>query len=261
MAIPYDAELPRHKTLIQHSFFMGMYEVTVGEFTKFVEASGFHTEAEKSNQGGLGFDSDTGLFSRTKAYTWRNPGWAQDENHPVVNLSWNDAVSFARWLSDKEHMLYRLPTEAEWEYACRAGTQTRFWTGNDDSSLEGAENIADSSLDNFSKRVQSAYDPIFQLWNDESPFTSPVGSFAPNPFLIYDMHGNVSEWCDDWFDPAYYRTTLTANPTGPSHGVYRAFRGGNFYSSPRNCRSSTRNASTPDFTSCWLGFRLVAIPP
>jgi formylglycine-generating enzyme required for sulfatase activity len=127
-------------------------------------------------------------------YHWRATGWKQTKQHPVVNVSWNDAVAFCQWLSKKEGKTYRLPTEAEWEYACRAGTTTRFSFGDADANLKDYANVADRSVqEKFDAKAYSDYG--FMDWDDGYPFTSPVGSFKANAWGLYDMHGNVCQWC------------------------------------------------------------------
>lgn len=133
---------------ITKPFYLGAYEVTVGEFRKFVEDSGYKTDAEKDGIDSWAFNTKTGKLEpegRKPEYTWRNPGWEQTDDHPVVNVTWNDAVAFCEWLSRKEGATYRLPTEAEWEYACRAGTTTRFWSGDDPETLAAAGNVRDAT--------------------------------------------------------------------------------------------------------------------
>ena len=138
-------ETPWHRVLISKPFYLGAHEVTVGQFRRFVNATGYKTDAEAGGVNANGFTSETG-FSTDQQYNWRNPGFAQTDDHPVVNVTWDDAVAFCRWLSDKEGKRYRLPTEAEWEYACRAGTTTRFPNGDQEDRLREIANIADASL-------------------------------------------------------------------------------------------------------------------
>ena len=130
-----DDEKPRHRVQITRPFYLGTTPVTVGQFRRFVEATGYRTEAERDGQGGYGWDEQAASFKKDPKYTWRSPGFAQGDDHPVVNVSWNDAVAFCDWLGRSEGQVYRLPTEAEWEYSCRAGTSSRYWFGDDPEGL------------------------------------------------------------------------------------------------------------------------------
>src|SRR5262249_29639241 len=137
----------QHDEEIRKPFYMGKYPVTVKQFRAFVDAKLYQTEAEKSGKGGWGYTGKRGFpFEQDPRFSWRNPGFDQDDAHPVVNVTWKDAQAFCKWLSQKEGRTYRLPTEAEWEYACRAETTSRFYSGNDDEDLEDVANIADRAF-------------------------------------------------------------------------------------------------------------------
>ena len=114
----------QHEVEITKPFHMGVYTVTVGQFRQFVKDAGYKTEAEKDGAGGWGYNAARKAFDSDQKYNWQNVGWEQTDDHPVVNVTWNDAVAFCDWMSKKEDKQYRLPTEAEWEYSCRAGTTT-----------------------------------------------------------------------------------------------------------------------------------------
>ena len=139
-------EKPQHRVRITRPFYLGVTEVTRGQFRGFVDETGYQTEAEKDGKGGWGWNEETKELEQNPRYTWRNPGFEQTDEHPVVNVSWNDARAFVAWLSRKEGRTYRLPTEAEWEYACRAGTTTRYFCGDDPESLAAVGNVADGTL-------------------------------------------------------------------------------------------------------------------
>jgi len=128
----HDDEKPAHKVTISKPFYLGRCEVTVEQFRRFVEATGYTTDAEKGTgfRGAFGWDRATMDFKMNEEFSWQNTGFAQADSHPVVNVSWNDAMEFCNWLSRQEGKTFRLPTEAEWEYACRAGTTTRYFHGN-----------------------------------------------------------------------------------------------------------------------------------
>ena len=227
---------------IAKPFYLGRYEVTVEQFRRFVEETGYATDAEKGTgfQGAFGWDRDTMEFKMNDKYSWRNTGFAQADSHPVVNVSWNDAMEFCTWLGNKEGKRCRLPTEAEWEYACRAGTQTAFSFGDDAGQLG---------------------DYAWYFENSDSK-ARKVGQKKPNPWGLYDMHGNVAEWCNDVYAADYYARSPTRNPPGPDDGEKYVLRGGAWNSRPAGCRSATRVGENPGFQdACFardaIGFRCV----
>jgi serine/threonine-protein kinase len=251
----FDSEKPLHRVRITKPIYFGACEVTVGQFRQFVTDSGYNTEAERSGTGGEAYDPKRRKFMPQPELTWKNPGFPQTDSCPVVQISWNDAVVFFEWLSRKEEQRYRLPTEAEWEYACRAGTTTRFYFGDDPKNLHQFGNVLDASA------RQELPEPRIAA-SDGYGFTSPVGSFGPNGFGLYDMHGNVWEWCSDWldFDSPYYPVSATDDPQGPASGRHRALRSGTWYNGPHNCRSASRFSGPPDTHNYVTGFRAVRIP-
>jgi formylglycine-generating enzyme required for sulfatase activity len=233
-------EQPRGEVEIARPYGIGRHEVTVGQFRRFVQESGYRTEAERDGDGCNGLNLATGRIERRAEWVWSAPGFEQSEHHPVVCVSWADAQAFCRWLGDRENCTYRLPTESEWEAACRAGTTTLFATGPDAASLKGAANVGDLSLRRRWSGAAAA-----AAWDDGFVMTAPVGSFQPNGFGLCDMHGNVGEWCQNWFDDPR---------TG---GRWRAVRGGSWYNTPTSCRSSGRHDSLPTDRSTTNGFRVV----
>ena len=198
---------------ITKPFYLGTYHVTRGQFRQFVADTGYKTDAEKGEKpGAWGWDPDKKEFGFNEKYSWRNAGFEQTDEHPVVNVSWNDAVAFCKWLSQKEGKTYRLPTEAEWEYACRAGTTTRYYSGDDPETLAKVGNVADAAA--------KAKFPDWKYTikaNDGYVFTAPVGKFKPNAFGLYDMHGNAWQWCADWYGADYYAKSPADDPTGPDY--------------------------------------------
>jgi formylglycine-generating enzyme required for sulfatase activity len=259
------SEKPRHEVTISKAFYLGKHEVTRGQFRKFVEAIRYQTEAEKDGYGGTGYDEKTGHYygpgfdvetgkywsGDKTSFSWKNTGFVQTDDHPVVNVSWNDAKKFCSWLSTKEHKPYNLPTEAEWEYACRAGTTTRFYGGNSEETLEKTANIADASK---RRKVQDGTLP--EKWDDGYPFTAPVGKFAANPFGLQDMDGNVCEWCQDRFGEHYYANSDKQDPQGPSTGFARILRGGSFDHYARHCGAASRSWDAPVGRFHNRGFRV-----
>ena len=194
-------------------------------------------------------------FDFNENYSWRNAGFEQTDEHPVVNVSWNDAVAFCKWLSKKEGKTYRLPTEAEWEYACRAGTTTRYYSGDDPETLAKVGNVADATA--------KAKFPDWK-WtikaSDGYVFTAPVGKFKPNAFGLYDMHGNAWQWCADWYGADYYTKSPTDDPTGPSTGSFRVLRGGSWYTRRRVLPFGVPPRHGPGLRNFVLGFRASLVP-
>jgi formylglycine-generating enzyme required for sulfatase activity/predicted Ser/Thr protein kinase len=245
-----DSEGPQHEVEITKAFYMGAYPVTKGQFAAFVKDDGYQTEAEKDHKGGLGFNTTTARWVQKPEYTWRHTGFGQGDDHPVVDVSWNDATAFCAWLSKKEGKTYELPTEAEWEYACRAGTTTRFWWGDADASIQGNANIADASLKEKCPRAA-----LTVPWYDYYAFTSPVGTFKPNPWGLYDMAGNVWQWCADDYGP--YQEGSVKDPKHRESTNKRVLRGGSWWSAPLNCRSANRLNYDPAPRVDNFGFRVV----
>jgi serine/threonine protein kinase/formylglycine-generating enzyme required for sulfatase activity len=239
------------RVAVREPFRISSCEVAVAQFRRFVEGAGYVTAAEKTEKGGAvpspsesprAFETED-RDSPAGPLCWKDPGFPQDENHPVVHVSWNDAVAFCRWLSAKEGRTYRLPSNAEWEYTCRAGTNTKFYTGEAETSLRGAANVLDKSAQRIAgyKRVGPRY---LALWDDGHPFTSPVASFEPNAFGLYDMHGNVWERCEE----VPYR----------SDGAPTIARGG-AHDTPVRHASCDYAIWFPTAFAAWtIGFRVVA---
>ena len=248
----FDSEHPQHRVRITRPFYMGTYHVTRGQFRQFVAKTGYKTDAEKrEHPGGMGWNAETKKFGFAEKYSWRNAGFEQTDEHPVVDISWSDATAFCKWLSQRENHTYRLPTEAEWEYACRAGTTTRFSSGDDPETLAKVGNVADAAA--------KAQFPDWKFTikaNDGYVFTSPVGSYKPNAFGLYDMHGNAWQWCSDWYNDEYYTTSPTNDPQGPKTGFEHVFRGGSWGSSAGRCRSAYRNIYFPGTGDDFQGFRV-----
>jgi formylglycine-generating enzyme required for sulfatase activity len=183
-------------------------------------------------------------------------------NQNMLNVNWFDAVAFGEWLSKKEGRKYRLPTEAEWEYACRAGTESRFITGESIDQLQAIANLQDETLRALRPKFSNSETVSFFTkgvpWDDAYAFSAPVGSFRPNAFGLYDMLGNAAEWCSDWHSQDYYHTSPTADPTGPLDGKGRIVRGGAFLHHPQCCRVTWRIGGTPTYHNYIIGFRVVA---
>jgi formylglycine-generating enzyme required for sulfatase activity len=253
----YENEHPLHRVKITNPFYLGVHEVTVGQFHKFVSATGDKTEPERDGKGGYGWNESKEKFEgRNPKYNWRNTGWKQTDEHPVVNVTWNDAVGFCEWLSRKDGRKYRLPTEAEWEYACRAGTTSLYQSGDDSESLARVGNLADGTA---KAKLANSSSWTYIRARDGYVFTAPAGKFQPNAFGLFDMHGNVWEWCSDWYGKDYYGQSPVTDPQGPSSGTSRALRGAAWGSNPQRMRSAGRDRRGSGDRNYSIGFRVVGV--
>ena len=216
-----ETELGRQDDEVQHQvtltkpFLLGVHEVTQGQWQAVMGTT-----------------------------PWKGKQYVKEgDDYPATYVSWNDAVEFCRQLSEKEGLEYRLPTEAEWEYACRAGTTTAYSFGDDASELG-----------EYAWYRENA-------WDAGQKYAHTVGQKKPNPWGLYDMHGNVFEWCQDWGGD--YPSESVTDPAGPSSGSIRVCRGGSWVSKAEWCRSSLRNGSPPSFGSTAYslhGFRVTCVP-
>ncbi|MCU0980876.1 MAG: formylglycine-generating enzyme family protein [Pirellulaceae bacterium] len=232
---------------ISEPFWMAETEVTVGQFRKFVEETGYKTDAERYARGAAVWIN--GKWVWQKGRNWRSPGFDQDDTHPVTCVSYHDAIAYCKWLSERTGKGFDLPTEAQWEYACRAGSQTRYPFGDDVGQLVKHANVADASL-----KEKLDY-PWAVTSNDGHVYTAPVASFEPNAWGLYDMLGNVGEWTKDWFVEDC-SDLPSQDPTGPDEGDSRVLRGGSWSGSGRLCRSAYRGRSRPEARNGSFGFRV-----
>jgi len=234
-------ERPIHQVRLD-AFAMGRYEVTVGEYFRCIAAKACEPPAwlEKDNQRHIQTGTDDDYKKMGKAL--------YNKDHPIVGISWNDATAYAQWLSQETGANYRLPTEAEWEYAARGGTQTEYWWGN----------TASHDYENYGK--DQCCDGFIQ-GRDQWFYTSPVGMMQANPFGLYDMLGNVLEWTQDRYDANYYANSPTDNPTGAKEGNLRVIRGGAWSATPFDLRSAVRYSRPPSYHHDYLGFRLTRADP
>ncbi len=228
-------------------FFIGETEVTVAEFRRFVEATNYVTEAEQQGTAKVYVfvnDSTRGWVDST-GISWQNPGYDQTDKHPVVAVSWKDANAYTDWLSKTWGKPYRLPTEAEWEYAARnGGKKIKYPWGNEPQ--DNVANFADAS---------TPYPWAADSLNDSYKKTAPAKSFPANELGLYEMSGNVWEWVEDWHSS--YPLEEQVNPAGPATGEYRVMRGGSWINGPY--RNSARNWDDPTARYHNLGFR-IALP-
>jgi len=213
-------EYPQHKVGISRGLWMGQTEVTQGQWEAIM--------------------GTTVLQQRDKAITSR-PLRGEEVDYPIYYVSWEEAIEFCQKLSRQEGKTYRLPTEAEWEYACRGDTKTAYSFGN-----------SVSSLGDYGWFYDNAYDA-------EQKYAHQVGKKRPNAFGLYDMHGNVWEWCNDWYGENYYSSSPGVDPQGPSSGSYRVLRGGSWLIDSGYCRSACRFRLSPVCRSSRNGFRVVSL--
>ena len=198
-------EKPAHPVTLMKPFYMGKFEVTQEQYQQV---------------------------------TGQNPSTFKGQDNPVEEVSWDDAQEFCKRLSVRTKQTVRLPTEAEWEYSCRAGTRTAYYSGDAVRDLD---------------RVG---------WYDANAknTTHPVGQKEPNVFGLYDLHGNAWEWCQDRYAGDYYSRSPAEDPKGPAQGADRVLRGGSWINTPGSCRSALRNGNNPDARGDDLGFRVALAP-
>jgi formylglycine-generating enzyme required for sulfatase activity len=256
-------EKPIHRVTLS-SFYMAKTETTVAQFKTFADATGYLTDAE-SGEGSYVWDS-LGWHKR-EGVNWRHGERGQllpasDYNRAVTHVTWGDAAHYCNWLSEQAGLKkvydfqkdtlkidlsangYRLPTEAEWEYAARGELLSPLegGKGGEKALYAGEGNI--SGLGWYS--------------GNANRHVHPVGLKKPNALGIFDLTGNVWEWCHDWYDKNYYTKTRNAeNPPGPTSGEYRSLRGGSWNNSGKHCRVASRSSRYPDFRDGSVGFRVV----
>lgn len=225
-----------HRVVITKDFYLSKYPVTVGQFRRFVEATGYKTEAEKGTSGGNGLVGDK--LEQKPEFNWKNPGYATTDQHPVTIVTIADTIAFNEWLTKKVETTIQLPSESQWEYACRSGTESRFYSGSNDSDLDKIG---------------------WHKGNSNKPM--PVGQKQPNAWGLYDMCGNVYQWCGDFYAP--YKGNDLIDPqlqTAPAGDTARiVLRGGSFMRTPKRCRSAARYRATAGTRNAENGFRIASV--
>jgi formylglycine-generating enzyme required for sulfatase activity len=247
----------QHRRIITRPFYLGETEVTVGQFRKFVRATGYRTDAERGTPEG-GHNSK-GAFATVldgerdwnPVASWQNPfpnlkDYRLRENHPVVQVSWNDARQFCA------HFALRLPTEAQWEYAARAGSRTRFFWGEEEAGGKGFANLAD-----LARRKRFASTNVFFPFDDGAALISAVRGYRPNQWMLYDLLGNVEEWCED-AHRKYPEDGADESAAQGETGEARVLRGGSWVSNSTSGRLATRIGMSPSSRRDFQGFRVAA---
>jgi formylglycine-generating enzyme required for sulfatase activity len=229
-----------HQVEIPGPLALGETELTVGQFRRFVEATGYRTEVDRSSTC-LRPDKDWQQLVPDMTLTWESPGFAVSADHPVACIGWNDAIAYAQWLSGQTGHRYRLPTEAEWEYAARAGSgSSRFW-GDDPKAGCRLANSAECK--------------------DEHTYAAPVGTYPANGFGLREMLGNLAEWtCSDYSKTYGGPELACADPGATGGDSPRVLRGGSWLDAPALVRSAARDAAPPNLGLSTVGLRLVREP-
>lgn len=233
---------------------MKLVLIPAGEFMMGSPASGTDAENDEKPQHRVGITKPFYLAETAVTHAqWRavmnkRPWSGQNSvklgaDYPATYVSWDEAVEFCQKLSTQDGREYRLPTEAEWEYACRAGATTTFSFGNDDSRIS-----------------DYAWSGDVFVYGSTKSHAREVGKKRPNAWDLYDMHGNVWEWCNDWYGDKYYGDSAAADPQGPGFGSDRVLRGGGWSNAPAYCRSASRSRYSPDSRFSFVGFRPVLVP-
>jgi len=248
-----DNEMPEHRVTFERGFALGQQEITVGQFAVFVQTTGYRTDAERTSSSTV-WDEDLGQLSDRKGVNWRMDfsGEKALDNAPVLHVSFNDAIAYVNWLSSRTGSSYRLPSEAEFEFALRSGSRSIYWWGDGIprdplENLSGSGDVSESGR-RFSNPVEDYEDGYFG--------PAPVGSFSANPFGLYDMAGNVSEWVQDCWHANYVRAPIDGSAWENPGCERRVVRGGYWASSERQARSASRMSAPQALKGPQLGFRV-----
>lgn len=235
-------EKPAHKIMLD-SFYIDSHEVTNYEYEQCVKAKVCVPAHYDDNH--CNVMTDHGWWDGIAPSVFKDP------NKPVVCINWYEAKQYCEWKNGK------LPTEAQWEYAARAGSKTKYFWGDDPDKGCDCANGADIDGANVFENVWGNLYPQKVKCHDGNAYTAPVKSYKPNKFGLYDMTGNVWEWCYDWYDVRYKTTDCKVNPVGPDTGVYKVLRGGSAESNPDHLVTMYRDRSLPFYRMLYDGVRCV----
>ncbi len=248
-----DSESPLFRVTFARGFALSQREVSVAEFRRFIQSSGYRTDAERFRESSY-YDEDTGRLA-TGAMTWQNDysGGRADNDEPVLHVSWNDANAYAEWLADITQRRYRLPSEAELEYAIRGGTQSTYWWGDAEPPQDEIENVTGSGDISTSRR---RWNDAFDDYEDGYWGPAPVATMSANPFGLFDINGNVKEWSADCWHVNYNRApedgSAWINPGCES----RVVRGADWSSTPAQSRSAMRISARMQTRGPRVGIRV-----
>ena len=246
----YADEGPRHEVNIAKAFAVGKFDVTKDEFAAFVRETGY-------DAGSKCYSFNKDKWEEVTGRSWRDPGFPQTGSHPAVCLNWDDAQAYVKWLKDKTGQSYRLLSESEWEYSARGqtspGTYPRYFFGDSEKDFCKYGNGADQTA---KTQVPGASGWTVLPCSDGYAYTSPVGAFKPNPFGLYDMHGNVWQWTQDCYHDSYKDAPTDGAPVESGECGQRVFRGGSWYNLPRDLRAASAPGIVPSNRGNDLGFRV-----
>ncbi len=239
-------ESPQHEVTFAAPFAISRYEVTRGQYAEFVRKTGHVSSAGCRIWAGTQWQVHVGK-------NWRDPDFAQGDTHPVVCVNWADANAYVAWLSQETKQAYRLPSESQWEYAARGGSTTPYFFGSNPDELCKSDNGHDLT----SKEIHTGMNWPPVNCRDGFATTAPVGSFMPNPFGVYDVHGNVWEWMQDCYADSYRDALANGAAFERADCAERLYRGGGWSVEKRGRRTANRARYTPDAAYAQLGIRVV----
>jgi formylglycine-generating enzyme required for sulfatase activity len=266
----YEDEGPQHKVTFGNPFLLAQTPTTVAQFRDFVNATNYQTDAERKKWS-MWRNPSTGEWEESASMNWRHNhrGEPNGDQFPVVHVSWNDAKAYTTWLKQKTGKPYRLPSEAEMEYANRAGTTTTFWWGDEFpqtkkvANIKGEFDIPENDKSWYPTAIERQYayaqrytPMLFKNYGDGYWGLSPVASFQHNSFGLYDTTGNVWEWTEDCWNGSYHGAPSDGAAWTTGACNLRIVRGASYYCFPRHVRSANRWKQHDYYRGMYLGFRV-----